>query len=255
MKIEEIMKSPTHVDKDEKLSYAVELFEKHNIARLPVLEEGKLVGIVTQKDVMEKIGYFKEDLKVSTFHISTCMTKNPFTLRPSEDVKKAVDLFCSKGISGIPIVERELVGMVTKLDVIEVHDYSQKVSSCYNPHFLSISVDERLVHARMLMLENNERCLPVINGELKGVITTSDVVFKLYRFMELVDKHQGTLVRNISVMEAMNQNPETTTPVQDLEEVKAIMVKENLSTLPVVDAEKTVVGLISKDEMIKILQT
>lgn len=252
MDIEEIMKPPIHVDKDQRLSYAVELFKKHTIARLPVLEEGTLVGIVTQRDVMKKIGYFKEDLKVSTYHVSTCMTRNPFTVHPDDSVKKAVELFCSEGISGIPVVDQELVGIVTKLDVIEVHDYPQKVSACYTPDFISVSVDERVVHARMLMLEHNERCLPVINSRLEGVITTSDVVFELYTFMELIDRHQNTLVRNVPVVEAMNQNPETAHLSQDVEEVKAVMVKENLSTLPVVEEGK-VVGLLSKDEMIQVL--
>lgn len=255
MRLEDIMKSPIHVDKDQRLSLAVELFEKHTIARLPVLEEGKLVGIITQRDIMEKIGYFKEDLKVSTFHISTCMTKNPFTLHPSDPVEKAIELFCDKGISGIPIVDQELVGIVTKLDVIEVYEYPFEVSDCYTPEFLSISADERLVHARVLLLEHNERCFPVVDSKLEGVLTIGDVVSELYTFMELVDRHQSTLARNIVVNKAMNQNPTTTTLSQEVEEVKAVMVKENLSTLPVMDGEE-VVGLISKDEMIDtLLQT
>jgi CBS domain-containing protein len=241
------------VDKDQRLSYAVNLFKKHSIARLPVCEEGVLVGIITQRDIMKKIGYFKEDLKVSTFHVSTCMTRDPCTLDPGDPVEKAVDLFCSAGISGIPVVGTELVGMVTKLDVIKVHDYPFKVSDCYTREFISISADERVVHARMLMLEHNERCLPVINGSLRGVITTSDVVFELYTFMELIDHHQRTLVRNVPVAEAMNQNPQVAHLGQDVEDVKAIMVKENLSTLPVVE-EGAVMGLFSKDEMINVLQ-
>ena len=247
------MKPPIHVDKDQRLSYAVNLFDKHNIARLPVLEEGNLVGIITQRDIMEKIGYFKEDMKVSTFHISTCMTRDPFVLTPSDPVEKAVELFCTKGISGMPIVDKELVGMVTKLDAIEVFDYSQKVSQCYNTQFFSVSAEERVVHARMLMLEHGERCLPVINGTLTGVITIKDVVFELYKFMELIDRHQSTLVRNVPIEDAMNRNPKPAFLSQDLEEVKAVMVKENLSTLPVLNEVGDVVGLLSKDEMIQVL--
>lgn len=240
------------MDKDERLSYAVDLFDKHNVARLPVLEEGALVGIITQRDIMEKIGYFKEDTKLSTFHISTCMTRDPFTCHPFDPVEKAIELFCFRDISGIPIVDEELVGMVTKLDVIRVFEYPQKVVSCYKSKFLSVSAEERVVHARMLMLEHNERCLPVIDGTLEGVITVKDVIFELYKFMELVDRHQGTLVRNLSIEEAMNQNPKTTTLTQEIEEVKQVMVKENLSTLPILE-EGEVVGLISKDQMIEAL--
>jgi CBS domain-containing protein len=253
MLIQDIMKSAIHVDKDQRLSHAVELFGKHNIARLPVIEEGNLVGIITQRDIMKKIGYFKEDLKVSTFHVSTCMTREPITLQPSDPVKRAIEVFCEHGVSGIPIVEQELVGILTKLDVIEVHAYIKKVSECYAAEFIPISIDERVVHARMLMLENDERCLPVINGSLRGIITTSDVVFGLHKFMELVDRHQGTLVRNLSVMESMNQNPVTATLDQDVEDVKTVMVRENLSTLPVLDKSGAVIGLISKDQMIRSL--
>ena len=245
------MKVPIHVDKDQRLSLAVDLFEKHNIARLPVVDEDILVGIITQRDIMEKIGYFKEDIKVSTFHISTCMTRDPFTLHPSDPIEKAVALFRAKGISGIPVVDQGLVGIVTKLDVIEVSTFSQNVNDFFTPTFLSISIDGRVVHARMLMLKHNERCLPVINGTLQGVITTSDVVLELYRFMEMIDRHQSTLARNIPVIEAMNQNPTTCTLFQDMEAVKAVMIEKNLSTLPVVNDENEVLGLISKDQMIE----
>ncbi len=253
MILQDVMKEPIHVDKDQRLSHAVDLFKKYNVARLPVLDEGALVGIITQRDVMKKIGYFKEDLKVSTYHISTCMTKDPFVLHPSDPVEKAVELFCDTSISGIPIVDEELVGMVTKLDLIEISPYTQKVSACYTQQFISISVNERVVHARMLMLEHNARCLPVIDSTLEGVITTGDVVFELYTFMELVDRHQSTLVRNVSVLEAMNQNPVTAALDHPLETVKAVMVEKNLSTLPVIEGSD-VVGLISKDEMVSTLQ-
>ncbi|MBU7031990.1 MAG: CBS domain-containing protein [Theionarchaea archaeon] len=254
--VEDIMKSPPiHVDKDQRLSFAVDLFEKHSIARLPVLEEGQLVGMITQRDIMDKIGIFREDLKTSSFHISSCMSPDPIVLHPDDPLKKAITIFVREGFSGIPILDGELVGIVTKLDIIAVYDYSQSVKDIYTGKFLSISVDERVVHARQLLLENNERCLPVINTDLEGIITTADVVFELYKFRELIDKHQSTLVRNISVLEAMNQNPVTTHVSEELEQMKAVMIKENLSTLPVVDDENAVIGLISKDEMIDALRS
>ena len=98
---------------------------------------------------------------------------------------------------------------------------------------------------------NNERCFPVINGKLEGVITTSDVVFELYKFMEFVEKHQSTIARNLPVNEAMNQNPETVLLGEDMGIVKETMVEDNLSTLIVVNDAEDVVGLISKDEMIQ----
>lgn len=254
MRIEEIMKEPIHVDKDQRLSHAIDLFKKHNIARLPVLEGGDLVGIVTQRDIMDKIGYFKEDLKVSTFHISACMTKDPYTLKPSDSVENAIAIFRQRKISGIPVVDGQLVGMVTKLDVIRRCRYTGKVADCYTPQFVSVSANERVVHVRMLMLRHNERCFPVIDDALEGVITTADVVYELYTFMDLIDKHQSSLVRNLSVEEAMNRNPLTTFPSVELETIKRTMVSENISTLPVVTEDSEVLGLLSKDEMMQTLE-
>lgn len=254
--LKEIMKSPPiHVDKDQRLSLAIDLFEKHSIARLPVLEEGELVGMITQVDIMDKIGIFREDLKTSSFHISSCMSSDPIVLHPQDSVDEAISVFCEKGISGIPIVDEELQGMVTKLDVIGVCTYSQLVEDWFRDDYFSISIDERVVHARQLLLENNERCLPVINGELKGVITITDVVFELYKFRELIDKHQKSLVRNVSVLEAMNQNPVVIHVTDTLNTLQSVMIEENLSTLPVVDDNREVIGLISKDEMIEALQS
>jgi CBS domain-containing protein len=252
--LKEVMKSPLiYVDKDQRLSFAIDLFEKHSIARLPVVDEGNLVGIITQVDIMDKIGIFREDLKTSSFHISSCMSSDPIVLHPEDPVEKAISIFCEKGISGIPVVDEDLQGMVTKLDVVGINEYDQPIEEWYRDDFFSISMDERVVHARQVLLENNERCLPVINGGLKGVLTITDVVFELYKFRELIDKHQKSLVRNISVLEAMNQNPVTIPVSETLEQVKSVMIEENLSTLPVVDDEHAVIGLISKDEMIEAL--
>jgi CBS domain-containing protein len=73
--IGEIANRATVIDKDRRLSYAVELMEKNKIARLPVTENSELVGIITLRDMLEKIGSSRsQNFRTSSFHVSSCMT-------------------------------------------------------------------------------------------------------------------------------------------------------------------------------------
>ena len=92
MDVKEIMKRPIKVDKDRKLSDAIKLMEKKGVLRLPVVNDGKLLGVLTVSKLIEKIGDPRSlDLDVSSFHISSSITKNPYTISAEDNVKKALD--------------------------------------------------------------------------------------------------------------------------------------------------------------------
>ena len=56
MEVREIMKRPIKVDKDRKLSDAIKLMDKNGVLRLPVVNDGKLMGVLTASNIIEKIG-------------------------------------------------------------------------------------------------------------------------------------------------------------------------------------------------------
>jgi CBS domain-containing protein len=85
------------------------------IRQLPVYSENKLLGFVTDEDVihcaiMEQWG---------NMHVEEIMSKKPFVLEDDESLEAVLSLLRSEGISHVPIVkEGKLVRMVSQSDII-----------------------------------------------------------------------------------------------------------------------------------------
>lgn len=86
--------------------------------RLPVEQEGRLVGIVTRGDLEAKLGWDRLAWRRLGRRVEDAMTPNPYTVEAGDPLEKAVELMLHHGIGGIPVVENgKLVGIVTETDV------------------------------------------------------------------------------------------------------------------------------------------
>ncbi len=101
------------------------LMQERSFAGLPVVRRGKLIGIVTQKNLLDsgvilpvfeaKRGRFKAPPKISS------VIKAPvFSLEPAAKAKEAAELMLKKNIGRVPIVDRKgrLVGIVDREDIV-----------------------------------------------------------------------------------------------------------------------------------------
>lgn len=141
MDVKEIMKRPIKVDKDRKLSDAIKLMEKKGVLRLPVVNDGKLLGVLTVSKLIEKIGDPRSlDLDVSSFHISSSITKNPYTISAEDNVKKALDFFRSDYISILPVVEgEEMVGVITRRHMIPLVESKGTIGDAMTKKYSTLS--------------------------------------------------------------------------------------------------------------------
>ncbi len=97
---------------------ALDLMAEFHFRRVPVTQEGKIVGIVTRGDLEAKLGWDRLAWRRLDRRVSDAMTPNPFTVGPEDPLEKAVDLMLQHRIGGIPVVEHEkVVGIVTESDV------------------------------------------------------------------------------------------------------------------------------------------
>ena len=96
-------------------SVALDFMEKRRIRRLPVVEDGLLVGIVTKSDLLGAGKKHRVD-KVTT--IANVMTRKPFTVEESDALETAAQLMLREKISGVPVMDGErLVGIITESDL------------------------------------------------------------------------------------------------------------------------------------------
>jgi len=117
MKVVELMnKNVVTCHPTEKLSVIVNKLELFNIAGMPVVEKGKLIGIICQSDMLK-------GLKTATMQdltVKDVMETNVVFVSPTESVVVVARIMVEKHINRIPIVENEsVVGIVTRGDIIK----------------------------------------------------------------------------------------------------------------------------------------
>ncbi len=114
------------VDIHDSMNKAVNLMTEHNIGMLPVLENGKLVGIVTVRDLKQaapsSVALF--EIKHILYHLTRVkmegiMTRHPITVRSDTTMEETAEILLENNISGCPVLDHqdELVGIVTKNDI------------------------------------------------------------------------------------------------------------------------------------------
>ncbi len=127
MRIRDVMTTnPVTVDSETLILDALRIMKENNIRRLPVVDGGRLVGIVTKKDLDEAapppanissaydFHYFLSKMKVKEV-----MKKDPVTLRPDTVFEEALRIGKEKKISSFPVVEDgKLVGISTESDIV-----------------------------------------------------------------------------------------------------------------------------------------
>ena len=86
--------------------------------RLPVEQDGRIVGIVARSDLEAKLGWDRMAWRRLDRRVEDAMTPNPYTVAPGDPLDKAVDLMLHHKIGGIPVVENQrIVGIITETDV------------------------------------------------------------------------------------------------------------------------------------------
>jgi len=130
-KIEKFMtKEPITVSPDESIGKVLRIFKERNISRLPVVENGKLVGIITVRDIVEKVVHPEDKPEYGEFiaekksylkiPVKGVMTEEPITMSPNATVKEVVEEMLKNGFGGMLICEdSKLVGIITKKDLLE----------------------------------------------------------------------------------------------------------------------------------------
>ena len=117
MKAVELMnKNVVTCHPSETLIVIVNKFELFNIAGMPVVEKGKIVGIVCQTDVLKglKTGNIQE------LSVRDVMVKDVITVTPTESAENIAKIMVEKRINRIPVVENDtVVGIVTRGDFIK----------------------------------------------------------------------------------------------------------------------------------------
>jgi CBS domain-containing protein len=96
---------------------AIQLMDEKNVGALPVVEDGTLVGIVSERDYMRKVILKGRSSKETP--VSDIMTKQPLTVNPSDSITECMRIMTEKRVRHLPVLEgSNLVGILSIGDVV-----------------------------------------------------------------------------------------------------------------------------------------
>jgi CBS domain-containing protein len=123
-----IMQRKVHtISLDDRVIHARRIMISENIARLPVLEEKKLVGIISDIEIALAFASLKKSFSLGKqkHHLDELLVKDTMrtpviSANPTISIFDAAQLMLIQNIGALPLVENEkLVGMVTRTDLIK----------------------------------------------------------------------------------------------------------------------------------------
>jgi acetoin utilization protein AcuB len=116
------------VSPDTPIQEALKLMRSQNISRTPVVENGKMIGIVTENDLLNAspskattLSIWEINYLLSKVTVREVMTKKVYTIEEDCPIEEAACRMADKDISGLPVVRNgEVVGIITEHDLFKI---------------------------------------------------------------------------------------------------------------------------------------
>jgi CBS domain-containing protein len=255
MQVKDIMSEPVTIDKSERLGHALDLMEKHDLRRLLVTNKDKMGGIITMRQIARVLGTRKSlGMPASSLHVASATMDSVIKVLPDMDVQDAMVLLQKTGVLAAMDGEKVL-GWIRPREILAAVNVSGMASDAMR-FPLTSNPNDRLVHARRMMLDRGVGRLPVVEGgRLVGIISERDVAKSLRAFRDLNDtaSKQYTRIYNILVSDVMTHDVKYVYADTPLDEVKKIILTENRGGLPVLNHREEVVGMITRRSILDYL--
>jgi CBS domain-containing protein len=271
----DVMTAPVFfVSPRDTIAYARNLMVKHKISRLLVMDEGRLTGMLTKKDIAYRLLQGEPEWRrrpVDQIPVEVFASGKPTVVSPDTGIKKIAEILVSKNISCVPVVEnRNVVGIVTKTDLMKsglvralsgtAGDVMEDVATVSRYHSLD--------HVITVMSERNDKVVVMNNeGTIAGIITETNLAFfdNVQKIAGVAGKdvtikrrereegtHSHTLRTAASVIaEDIMTSPVITIPSETpILKALELMSKNHINSLVVMD-KGAISGIIKRDDIIK----
>ena len=127
MQVNELMETDVvTVGRNDDLRVVDDIMAERHIRHIPVVEEGAVVGLVTQRDVFKArmsatMGFGEKSQRafLHTVAVKEIMAHPVTSIPPETSVTEAIDLIIDKGIGCLPVVQDgQLIGIITKTNLL-----------------------------------------------------------------------------------------------------------------------------------------
>ncbi len=241
---------------DGTLDEAIRLFELHGFRHLPVIHNGALVSLISERDVSLCTGWKSAKERKLSGHagptvVREIMRERVVTLTPDHLVEAAAAMMVGKRVGAIPILDGSVfVGLVTTRDLLAAFrernpelewgvDEHSKVSDYMDAKVDTTSPDRSAQEAAGVCRDRSVRFIPVTERKkIVGLVSEHDL-------RHAFEGESSGLVSGIMATEVV-----TIAPGEALTQAADSMLKHNVGALPVV-RDNTLVGMLTDSDIIQ----
>lgn len=181
-KVESMMvREVIYCDSNDTIGYTLQRFKLSRRGGFPIVEDGKLIAIVTERDFVRCFSDVRFDMPVGGI-----MTPKPFIVNSGISILDCLKSIVNTHYRRLPVVEKDrLVAIVTAGDLLRyaaAHNFSfedmdEPLDNVVVEKVFTISKDKDVSEAVKIMKKNNIGALPVTdNSHLEGIITEKDIL-------------------------------------------------------------------------------
>jgi len=253
----------------------LKILKRTGISGVPVLKEGKLVGIITRKDMLRKS---------DETQLGLLMTRNPVTIEPDATLAEAASLILEKKVRRLPVVEgKTLVGILSVADLVTAiaqQKIKQEIKDRLTSTTFALWEETPLALVGRVMEISGVDAIPILDtdGVLSGIISERDLIkhSSIEDSVETSDFSNGTdddewtweSIRDLHTLSfgvskvklptrpvktAMITNVVSVPLNSEVGECALKMKRARVDQLPVVNSDKQLVGMLYDREIIRVL--
>lgn len=269
MKMKNIMSSPVYIaEPDDTVAHVRNLMMKYKVGSILVVDDPLIMGIFTKSDLQMKLFEGEAAWKrrpIDQIPVKSVMTGDVVTLSPNAPISEAAKLMAEKGIDHIPIFDKEVLGIVSKTDLIRyaaengserrVGDaMSGKAVTVSTGHTLNHIIDEMEKNAvqKVIVMDSNEKAVGIVS--VKDLSANELIDADGRRSIRGNKKSSSKASRFAIDVPFIAEDVMTNIIVADVSESVSSAAKKiidnNVFSLPVTRNGK-IAGMISKDDIIR----
>ena len=272
MRVSEIMtREVVSVPSGCPLDEAIRLFESCRFHHLPVADKGRLIGMISDRDIALATGWILASYRSTEDNsgpetVGQIMRTEIFTLPVNASVNDAAALMLDNRISAVPLLEDDkLVGIVTSTDLLRACradspgfdwkiDPKAKVESAMSKQLHTVDPDQTMADAIDICQNGSVRHLLVVEASrLVGILSDRDLRFGLGQEIvsDLVAQDEGRMEIPRTPLSALMATEVVTIQAGEALVTAADSMLENgFSSLPVMKGHQ-LVGIITQTDVLR----
>ncbi|MBV8760409.1 MAG: CBS domain-containing protein [Deltaproteobacteria bacterium] len=244
-------RGPWIIQDTDSLGHAQQMLTQHRIRHLPVLCEGELVGMLSERDLLAARVHSDPDDHWWQLPVRLAM-KPAETVDANDLVRSIASRMGTAKLGALAVLERgKLVGVVSVIDILLAHTVSQRIATpprtaadAMTAHPPTLRPEQPLLAAVRLMCAQHVHELPVVDddGHVIGMITEADVRRRIG------DPETYLSARSPTVYDVQDVMDMAVTPVRSdstVAELAHYFADARIEALPVVDDRGALVGIVS----------